>query len=84
MTPASEPKQTSLGTSGGVWEAFEGYVGGIWEELWETRATTGGPEASWRKKLSKHICFTIKSCVGEHFVCTGDPTITVCDACAQL
>ena len=46
MTPASEPKQTSLGTSGGVCEAFGGYVGGIWEELWQDRATTGGPEAS--------------------------------------
>ena len=58
MTPASEPKQTSLGTSGGVWEAFGGYVGGIWEELWEARATTGGPEASWRKKLPKPLCFS--------------------------
>ncbi len=30
----------------------------LWEELWEARATTGGPEASWRKKLPKPLCFS--------------------------
>ena len=50
--------------------AFLGSPGGALGELWEARATTGGPEASWRKKLSKHMCFTIKSEATDHFACT--------------
>ena len=34
---------------GGIW----GIPGKLWGELWEARVTTGGPEALWRKKLSK-------------------------------
>ena len=53
-----------LEASGSIWMSLGGTwstPGELWGELWEARATTGGPDASWTKKLSKHICVTIKS-----------------------
>ena len=59
MTPASEPKQTSLGTSGGVWEAFEGYVGGIWEASGRSSGRPGRRQEAQRRlggKSCQNIC----------------------------